>query len=654
LRHFSTFLPPLQVVVKTFREDRTLIAAAEYISDALGQRFVESVPLNMERAWSESHNKCPLICLLSPGADPTKLIEDLAKRKKIRTLGVSMGQGQEIIARKYMATAALEGQWVLLQNTHLGLSYLTEVEAYLVKEENIHEDFRLWITAEPHPQFPIGLLQMGIKITNEAPVGMKAGLRASYQWVTQDLLDAVTRQEWRQLLFIMCFLHSVTQERRKFGPIGWNIPYEFNQSDLSACVQFLQNHLMEMDAKKASQPTWETVRYMVSSIQYGGRITDDFDQLLMDTFAERYFHPGTLQVGYELYHDERSSFSYRVPDGNDIDQFRSAIELLPSTESPEVFGLHPNADITFRALQVKDGVTTILDTMPKGAGGGGGMSREEIVDRICEDLLGKVPPMFDKEDTKEKLKKLPGGATQPLTVHLRQEIDRLNIITKLTTGTLKNLRLAISGTVALSGGLIDALDALFMARIPASWLKMSWEAATLGNWFTGLLQRYDQLNKWLNLGRPKAYWMTGFFNPQGFLTAMKQEVNRKHAADKWALDDVVMTSEVTHPAKDFESLKEGPPEGVFVYGLYLDGCAWSSRENRLVDSEPKKLFNPLPVLFVTGVLAKDKKRAGVYEAPCYRVKARKGLNFITTFALASTDGSAKWTLRGAALLCTID
>ncbi len=79
-------------VVKTFREDRTLIAAADYIADALGQRFVESVPLNMERAWSESHNKCPLICLLSPGADPTKLIEDLAKRKKIKTLGVSMGQ----------------------------------------------------------------------------------------------------------------------------------------------------------------------------------------------------------------------------------------------------------------------------------------------------------------------------------------------------------------------------------------------------------------------------------------------------------------------------------------------------------------------------------------------------------------------------------
>lgn len=301
-----------------------------------------------------------------------------------------------------------------------------------------------------------------------------------------------------------------------------------------------------------------------------------------------------------------------------------------------------------------NGIATILDTMPKGGGGSGGMSREDIVDKICEDLLSKVPPVFDGEDTKMKLKKLQGGPTMPLTVHLRQELDRLNHVTHLATTMLKNLRLAIAGTVALSGNLIDALDSLFNARIPGAWLKKSWEASTLGNWFTGLLQRYDQLNKWLNLGRPKAYWMTGFFNPQGFLTAMKQEVNRKHAADKWALDDVVMTSEVTHPPKEFETLKEPPSEGVFVYGLYLDGCAWNGKENRLVDSEPKKLYHPLPVLYVTGVQAKDKKKHGVYDAPTYRVKKRTGLNFITTFSLRTEDEKSKWVLRGVALLCTVD
>jgi dynein heavy chain len=54
------------------------------------------------------------------------------------------------------------------------------------------------------------------------------------------MVDAVARPEWRQLLWVTTFLHSILQERRKFGPIGWNVPYEFNQSDLSACTQFLQ------------------------------------------------------------------------------------------------------------------------------------------------------------------------------------------------------------------------------------------------------------------------------------------------------------------------------------------------------------------------------------------------------------------------------
>ena len=67
------------------------------------------------------------MCAASAGADPTKLIEDLAKRKKVRALGVSMGQGQEVIARRLLAAAVAEGQWLLLQNTHLSLAYLAEV-----------------------------------------------------------------------------------------------------------------------------------------------------------------------------------------------------------------------------------------------------------------------------------------------------------------------------------------------------------------------------------------------------------------------------------------------------------------------------------------------------------------------------------------------
>jgi len=135
---------------------------------------------------------------------------------------------------------------------------------------------------------------------------------------------------------------------------------------------------------------------------------------------------------------------------------------------------------------------------------------------------------------------------------------------------------------------------------------------------------------------------------------MKQEVNRRHAADKWALDDVVMTSTVTHPAREFESLKETPPEGVYVYGLFLDGAAWSKSSNRLVDSEPKELYNPLPVLHVTGVQAKDKVKKDIFECPTYRIKRRTGQYFITTFPIRTEDPKNKWILRGVALLCSKD
>eukprot|EP00959_Pyramimonas_sp_CCMP1952_P110261 2307024-Pyramimonas_sp.AAC.2 len=65
----------------------------------------------------------------------------------------------------------------------------------------------------------------------------------------------------------------------------------------------------------------------------------------MDTYAEKYFHAQALEKGYELFP------GYNVPDFTEIAAFRQSIEQLPSQETPEIFGLHTNADLTFRTLQ---------------------------------------------------------------------------------------------------------------------------------------------------------------------------------------------------------------------------------------------------------------------------------------------------------------
>jgi dynein heavy chain len=640
-------------IVRAFREDRTLIAARRYIALTLGQHFLEPTPLDLSAAWHESNPRSPLVCVLSRGTDPTRLIEDTAKRKKMKVVSVSMGQGQETVARKHLNTAALEGHWVMLQNAHLGLWFMEEVETFISKTEDLHPDFRVWITAEPHSQFPLGLLQMSIKMTNEPPVGMRAGLQASYNWINQDTLDAVPRQEWRQLLFITCFLHSLLQERRKFGAIGWNIPYDFNHADLSACIAILKNHISDMDARKLSEPSWQTVRFMIGTIQYGGKITDEFDKQLMDSYTEKLFRKEMLERNAEL------SAGYKIPDSSDIDEFRKEVSKLADQDQPELFGLHANADFSFRALQVNRTLNTIMDTMPRTSGEEEGkqsavLSAETEVGKQCEDLLSRMPQEISADHVHERLKKHSGGSAQPLTVFLRQEIDRLNYVISIASSTLNSLRQALAGFLSLTSDLTSAMDAIRSGRAPPAWLAKSWEANSLGTWFSNLQQRHEQLYSWLHNGRPKSYWLGGFFNPQGFLTAVRQEVTRKHSADKWSLDDVMMTSDVTHPPRDPDLLKDAPSEGVYVHGLYLEGASWSGKENSLKDPDPKRLFTPLPVVHISGCLSKDRKRDSCFAAPVYRTKDRTSARFVTTLDLKTDEEPSKWTLRGAAVVMSTE
>ena len=102
--------------------------------------------------------------------------------------------------------------------------------------EGNHKDFRLWLTSMPTPFFPISVLQNGVKMSMEPPSGLRSNLLRSYATIDdKDLEECKKPEAYKKLLFGFCLFHAIIQDRRKFGPIGWNIPYEFTKEDLTVC-----------------------------------------------------------------------------------------------------------------------------------------------------------------------------------------------------------------------------------------------------------------------------------------------------------------------------------------------------------------------------------------------------------------------------------
>jgi len=663
------------VLVRALREDRTGIACAQFIETQLGSRFIAPVSDTINEIFEESEARKPVLYLLSAGTDPTTMIDELAKkRKKFPTDKVSMGEGQEKVAREKNNAAFITGGWVILQNCHLGIDYMCEVEETLTKIPEIDPSYRLWITCEITQRFPIGLLQMVIKVTLEPPAGLKAGIYRTYTtMVNQEQLDKVDHEKWRMLLYGMAMLHSVVQERRKFGAIGWCIPYEFNNSDLDASLLFLEKHLSST-IMVGTQLSWNTIQYMVAEVQYGGRITDDLDRELFVTYGAKWLCDDIFKPSF-TFNNYPADYQYKIPDGLEIAVYRDAIQMIPGVDSPLIFGLHTNADLTYRLKEASEMLTTITEMLPKESGSADGKSVDEIVKEQASELLEKMPPDFVEEIFRAQIMKLRGpprleerGFGAPLNIFLFQELQRLQIIISIVRSNLDNLVQAIDGTVVMTVDLLEDLNSVFDGRVPKRWThdasgaEISWLLPNIGGWFTGLLDRYAQLSTWLEHGRKemKSYWITGFTNAQGFLTGIRQEVTRQHNKDQWALDDVVTHTEVL--SVEPERIREVQDEGQNIHGLFMEGARWNRTEGKLDESEPKKLQVPMPVIYVSAMTVTGLRAQGLsygsfppFNAAVYKYPRRNDRYLIFRLLLRSGEFHPHhWRLRGVCLVAQMD
>ncbi|XP_077481740.1 dynein axonemal heavy chain 9 isoform X2 [Stigmatopora argus] len=634
-------------IMRALRPDRMTYAVRDFVEEKLGGKYVIGRSLDFAVSFEETGPTTPMFFILSPGVDPLKDVEKHGKKlgftfdnKNFHNL--SLGQGQEATAEQVLDFSAKNGHWVILQNIHLVARWLCTLEKILEQQtDGRHEDFRVFFSAEPSSTLeghiiPQGILENSIKITNEPPTGMHANLHKALDNFNQDTLEMCSREnEFKSILFALCYFHAVVAERRKFGAQGWNRSYPFNNGDLTISINVLFNYL-EVNPKVP----YDDLRYLFGEIMYGGHITDNWDRHLCGTYLEEFIKPEMMEGDHYL------APGFPLPGNMDYNTYHQYIDDTLPAESPYLYGLHPNAEIGFLTQTSEKLFRTVLEMQPRDGGvtEGGGMTREEKVRSVLEEIFEKLPEEFNMTE-------LLGKAEErtPYQVVAMQECERMNILIQEIRRSLNELSLGLKGELTMTNDMENIQNAIFLDMVPESWTKRAYPSMSgLTLWFTDLLARIKELEIWTtDFVLPCAVWLTGFFNPQSFLTAIMQAMARRN---EWPLDSMSLQCDVTK--KNREDVTSPPREGAYIHGLYMEGARWDTQTGLIVDPRLKELTSLMPIIFIRAIPMHKQENRNMYQCPVYKTPKR-GPTYVWTFNLKTKEKPSKWTLAGVALLLQI-
>ncbi|XP_051852520.1 dynein axonemal heavy chain 14 [Antechinus flavipes] len=585
--------------IKILKPGSLNTSVQRFVTEKLGYNYLHTAGINLKEVFSESSARIPLIFIHSHGTDPTTLLLRFAQEMKGTTdhvTMISLGRGQGIKAEELIYKAKIkQGQWVFLQNCHLAASFMPRLCAIVdgFNFSKLDPEFRLWLSSKPDNSFPIDILQKSLKITVESPEGVKANLLQSFGYhgsgeVTEEIYENTKcGPSWKKLLFSITFFNAVVNERKKYGTLGWNVPYEFSSSDLEVTIKMLTILLTE----KLEIP-WEAIYYLTGEIIYGGRVTDSWDRLCLLALLKKFCNPDVLKEDFSF---TDNGLYPMLPDCANLTECREYIESLPDFELPDMLGMHQQTSRIFQESQSQDLIDTIIAMQPRitiiNIITGSGKSQDELVLEILLDVIKRLPMTVEQEPVVTEIKEIIPTTLlsiissnvwvtinrnikgydsllhSALLTFLCQEIGRFDKLLSLIHQSLEELQGAVRGESTINQKLELIYDCLIKNKVPKLWQQKSYETEKgLSAWTTFLLLRLAFIQNWakvtydaihyryskitttwkysfINRNKrfeeneeleeqdpsksfPTKFWLPTFFFPQGFFIAVLQNYAR--------------------------------------------------------------------------------------------------------------------------------
>jgi len=476
---------------------------------------------------------------------------------------------------------------------------------------------------------------------------MLANLRRAFALFTREDFDDRDAKV-KAILFGLCHFHSLMLERKKFGPLGYNMSYPFSSGDLRDSAAVLYNYL---EGSQAVRIPWNDLRYIFGDIMYGGHIVDDWDRRMCEKYLH-YFMRDELLDELDLIPHADGKLSWMSPLPGPHEKYLEHIDSMP-VESPLFFGMHPNAEIGFRTAQCDSLFEMLMGLQPRDSptiDGGETANADPLENaaRICAEILEDVQDRrFATEDLSRSLTDDEKGPYQYVFL---QECDYMNkLISEMVRG-LSELQLGFKGELTMSQQMEALAHCLWAEKLPMLWIKLGFPSMRpLRSWLLNLQERCVQLEDWTNepLTIPKAVDVSKLFNPQSFLTAIKQLCCQQNRLE---LDKLQVYTEVTK--RDANKVESHSRDGAFVIGMFLEGARWDVATNTLEDSKPREMFVQMPVINCKAGMMMTKEDDSIYICPTYCVPARRPY-YVFAAQLRTKQLAAKWVLAGVAMILDI-